>query len=197
MDWSILKDQYLHFHQKLQTQRWAVFISGRGSNLSAAIECALFGPSIDLVVSSCSDAYGLKKAKRYGIPTKVLSHRIDWQDLLQTLHIYCISKIFLAGFMKILPSKFIHQWQKPIVNIHPSLLPSYPGLHSIKRSFEDQATMGCSLHKVIAKVDQGEILFSAGIPQVSSVEMAEFLIHIQEQTLGRKLFQTQKALLQT
>ncbi len=166
---------------------WAIFVSGRGSNLSALIECS-FLDSIGLVVSSQSRAYGLKKAKRYGIPTKVLDLKIDWQDLLWTLKTYNISKIFLAGFMKILPAHFISKWQKPIVNIHPSLLPEYPGLHSIERSFKDNKLMGCTLHKVIDKVDMGDIIFSSSIAPVSSLETAEFLIHVEEQKLGRKQF---------
>ena len=172
--------------QTRSKSNWAVFISGRGSNLSALMECC-FLDSIGLVVSSRPHAYGLKKAKRYGLPTKVLASKVDWQDLLSVLEAYNISKIFLAGFMKILPSHFINKWQKPIVNIHPSLLPEYPGLHSIERSFEDKSAMGCTLHKVIDKVDMGEIIFSSAITQVSSLETAEFLIHIEEQKLGRKL----------
>ena len=174
--------------------RWAIFVSGRGSNLSALMECC-FLDSIGLVVSSRCDAYSLKKAKRYGIPTKVLMSKIDWQDLLLSLKVHNISKIFLAGFMKILPAHFINKWQKPIVNIHPSLLPQYPGLNSIERSFKDKKPMGCTLHKVIDRVDEGDILFSSSIPEVSSLETAEFLIHIEEQKLGRKLFQLERKLL--
>ena len=165
---------------------WAVFISGRGSNLSALMECC-FLDSIGLVVSSHPHAYGLKKARRYGLPTKVLASKVDWQDLLSALKTHNISKIFLAGFMKILPTHFIKEWQRPIVNIHPSLLPQYPGLHSIERSFKDKNAMGCTLHKVIDKVDMGEIIFSSAIAQVSSLETAELLIHIEEQKLGRRL----------
>ena len=168
---------------------WAIFISGRGSNLSAFIECRHLD-SIGLVVSSRPHAYGLKKAKRYGIPTKVLNPKPDWQDLLSILKTYNISKIFLAGFMKILPAHFINNWQKPIFNIHPSLLPQYPGLNSIERSFKDKNPMGCTLHKVIDKVDMGSIIFSSTIAKVSSLETAEFLIHIEEQRLGRKLMHT-------
>ena len=165
---------------------WAVFISGRGSNLGSLMQCS-FLSSIRLVVSSRQKAYGLKKAKRYGAATKVLSPQVDWQDLLLTLENYNISKIFLAGFMKILPAEFINKWAKPIVNIHPSLLPKYPGLNSIERSFKDKSQMGCTLHKVIDRVDMGDVIFSAAIPQVSSLETAQFLIHVQEQKLGRNL----------
>ena len=175
----------MHLENK---SHWAIFVSGRGSNLSALIECS-FLDSIGLVVSSHSHAYGLKKARRYGIPIKVLTSKIDWQDLLLSLKTYNISKVFLAGFMKILPAHFINKWQKPIVNIHPSLLPQYPGLNSIERSFKDRKPMGCTLHKVIDKVDMGNIIFSSAIPQVPSLETAEFLIHIEEQKLGRKQFQ--------
>ena len=171
--------------------RWAIFVSGRGSNLSALMECC-FLDAIGLVISSRPHAYGLKKAKRYGIPTKALASKIDWQDVLLSLKTHNISKIFLAGFMKILPAHFINEWQKPIINIHPSLLPQYPGLNSIERSFKDNSPMGCTLHKVIDKVDMGDIIFSSAIPQVSSLETAEFLIHIEEQKLGRKQFQLRK-----
>ena len=168
---------------------WAIFISGRGSNLSALMESCHLDP-IGLVVSSRPRAYGLKKAKRYGISTKVLDPKVNWPDLLSALKAHHISKIFLAGFMKILPAHFIHQWQKPIFNIHPSLLPQYPGLHSIERSFKDKSQMGCTLHKVIDKVDMGDIIFSSAITQVSFLETAEFLIHVEEQKLGRKLMHT-------
>ena len=165
---------------------WAVFISGRGSNLGSLMQCSFFS-SIRLVVSSRQNAYGLKKAKRCGVITKVLSPQVDWYDLLLTLEDHNISRIFLAGFMKILPAEFINKWAKPVVNIHPSLLPKYPGLNSIERSFKDKSRMGCTLHKVIDKVDQGDIIFSAMIPQVPSLETSQFLIHVQEQRLGRKL----------
>lgn len=169
-------------------EHWAVFISGTGSNLGGVMECVFSRNSVKLVVSSKSHAYGLKKAKRYGITTKVLSSKIDWQELLSDLQAHGISKIFLAGFMKILPESFIRQWQKPIVNIHPSLLPKYPGLKSIQRAFQDQAPMGCTLHEVIAQVDEGPIIASQQIPPVSNLDTAEFLIHTKEQKLGRKLF---------
>ena len=131
----------------------------------------------------------LKEQSDRGIATKVLARQVDWQDLLSDLRAYRISYIFLAGFMKILPADFIRQWQKPIVNIHPSLLPAYPGLHSIKRSFQDKSQMGCTLHKVVAEVDEGPIISSASIPRVSYLDTAEFLVHIKEQELGRRLFQ--------
>lgn len=169
----------------VKKRNWAVFISGTGSNLSGLMELGFLNP-IRLVVSSNAQAYGIKKAKRYGMATKILSPKIDWQDVLLDLEAYAISHIFLAGFMKILPASFIQRWQKPIVNIHPSLLPLYPGLHSIKRSFQEKGPMGCSLHKVIAQVDCGQVIYSARIPYVASLDTAEFLIHIKEQELGRR-----------
>ena len=140
---------------KLSQVRSAVLISGRGSNLQALLDKE--GCNIRLVCSHKKSAAGVLKAKRCGIPTKIFSpfRFAEMEAFLKEKH---IEKIFLLGFMKILPEEFVHQWQGQIVNLHPSLLPLYPGTHSIERSFEDKNKLGVSLHTVIPAMDEGPLL---------------------------------------
>src|SRR4051812_20001464 len=93
---------------------------------------------IGLVVSSRQKAAGILKARRAGIPVHVLANPINWNDLNNVLRAHNITHIFLLGFMKIIPENFVSVWMGRILNIHPSLLPAYPGLDSIKKSFTDR-----------------------------------------------------------
>lgn len=136
--------------------RWAIFVSGQGSNLGALID--LRPMDLALVVSSRADAPAVGKARSANIPVLVLPAKIDWEELLQSLKDSKISHIFLAGFMKVIPASFLKAWSKPILNVHPSLLPAYPGLQSMERAYQDGAAMGVTVHKVTADVDAGEIV---------------------------------------
>lgn len=136
--------------------RCAVLISGSGSTLQSLLEMQ-HQFEIALVVSNQAKALGLCKARRFGRPCLVLSHPIDYQALHQQLLDYKIERIFLAGFMKLIPSAFVQLWQGRIMNIHPSLLPLYPGLDSALKSWQDQCDMGVSLHHVNEKMDDGKI----------------------------------------
>jgi phosphoribosylglycinamide formyltransferase-1 len=170
----------------LLKKRWAVFISGTGSNLGALLEQR---GSVDLrlVVSSSSQAHGLLKAKRAGVPTLILSKPIDWQSLLVSLKEFNVNAIFLAGFMKIIPQSFIEDFKGFIVNLHPSLLPAYPGLQSIEKAFQDQKPLGVSVHAVIPEVDAGEILLQRRTEAHEDFKNTEFLVHVSEQRLVREV----------
>lgn len=161
-------------------KRWCVMISGTGSNLNALLNS---GANIALVVSSTPNAFGLLKARRYGIPTLILSRPIDWGGLLEDLKRYRIDNIFLAGFMKIVPESFLKSFWGTIVNLHPSLLPKYPGLDSIQKAFQNNDELGCTVHHVIPAVDSGEIIFQRRVPTLSTLEGSEFMVHISEQRL--------------
>jgi phosphoribosylglycinamide formyltransferase-1 len=137
--------------------RIAIFISGRGSTMQALLD-NLFVLRYSLVVSSKADAPGLLRARRQGIPTLVLDKKIDYEALHQELLQRKIDRIFLAGFMKIVPPEFIKKWSGKIVNIHPSLLPLFPGLSGFEKSFENRADMGATLHEVTEDLDAGPIL---------------------------------------
>jgi phosphoribosylglycinamide formyltransferase-1 len=144
-------------------------------------------------VSSRPDAYGLTRARRSGVETLVLDKKINWQKLLADLRERHISHIFLTGFMKIVAKEFLREWQKPILNVHPSLLPLYPGLKSVERAMRDQADLGVTVHKVIADVDAGETVEQKTVLKFSdyskmTMEQIEFAMHLTEYELVRKSF---------
>lgn len=137
-------------------QRTAVFISGGGSTLQALLEMQ-HQIDIKLIVTNKKNADGNLKAKRFGKKVFYLDKKNDFRELNQVLIEHKIEHIVLAGFMKLLPPDFVSQWQDRITNIHPSLLPQYPGLNSAEKSWADNADMGATIHTVIAQIDAGEV----------------------------------------
>lgn len=152
----------------------AVLISGRGSNLHALIEaCAEpgFPAEIGLVLSNEPDAAGLAYAESAHIPTKIISHRA-YQDRAAfdaaidlALRDAGVELICLAGFMRILGAKFVESWRDRLINIHPSLLPSFKGLHTHERALETGVRFtGCTVHYVRPAMDDGPIIVQAAVP---------------------------------
>ncbi|NOZ43381.1 MAG: phosphoribosylglycinamide formyltransferase [Alphaproteobacteria bacterium] len=150
-----------------------VLISGRGSNLQALIDaCAKqdFPARIVAVISNNPDVYGLERARAAGIPTAVVNHR-DFADreefetaLDQQLKQYRAKFICLAGFMRILDSRFVNRWRDRMLNIHPSLLPSFKGLHTQERALEAGVRFtGCTVHIVRPEMDEGPIILQAAL----------------------------------
>lgn len=139
----------------LFSARTAVLISGRGSNLQALLDKE--GCNIRLVVSNKRKAPGVLKSKRAGCVTWVMSP-LNFEDLIKKLKDVGIKKIILLGFMRLLPEAFVTEWSGKIINLHPSLLPLFPGLDSIEKSFQSESDMGISLHTVIPAMDEGPIL---------------------------------------
>ncbi len=145
----------------------AILISGRGSNMLNIINACndkKLCSSVKLVVSNKLDAYGLKvasknKIKTHAINTKNLTKEV-FEDLLdKILKNNNINLICLAGFMKILSKDFIKKWPKMILNIHPSILPSFKGLNAQKQAIENKAKhSGCTVHFVNEEMDGGEII---------------------------------------
>ena len=156
----------------------AVLISGRGSNLQSLIDaCRIesFPAQISVVISNKPDAYGLVRAAESGIPTRVVSSkgfttREDFEDkLLATIADFPVNLVCLAGFMRVLTPRFIDPWQGRLINIHPSLLPKYKGLHTHERAIEAGDIMsGCTIHYVTAGVDEGDIILQRSAPILPS-----------------------------
>ncbi len=143
----------------------AVFISGRGTNLKSLIKFSKKKNSpinIKLIISNTNKAKGLKYSKVYKIQKKVIDFKnknIAEKKLLNLLSKKKIRFICLAGFMKILPKKFIKRFSGKIVNIHPSLLPKYKGLNTHQKALKNNDKYsGCTVHYVTDKVDSGKII---------------------------------------
>jgi phosphoribosylglycinamide formyltransferase-1 len=152
----------------------AVLVSGRGSNLQALIDaCAdpAFPAEIALVLSNIEGVFALERAAKAGIPTAVVKHK-DYPDrrsfeieMDRVLRTSGAELLCLAGFMRVLTADFITAWADRIINIHPSLLPAFPGLHTHKRAIESGAKFaGCTVHFVSPEVDAGPIIIQAAIP---------------------------------
>ena len=148
----------------------AVFISGTGSNLKNLINFSKTKKSpisIDLIISNTIKAKGLKYSNQYKIKKKILNLKnigIAEKRLLNLLKQNKIQFICLAGFMKILSSKFIKQFNGKIINIHPSLLPRYKGLNTHSRAIQNKDKFtGCSVHYVTEKLDSGKIIMQKKI----------------------------------
>ena len=141
-----------------------VFISGKGSNLKNLIIKSRdysFPIKIRLVISNDPNAYGLKYAKQFSIPYYVIDTNSKKYEnfLLVKLKEYKISIICLAGFMKIISKKFIKNFNKKIINIHPSLLPKFKGLNTYSRILKNREKIsGCTVHYVNEKLDNGRII---------------------------------------
>ena len=148
----------------------AVFISGTGSNLKNLINFSKTKKSpisIDLIISNIIKAKGLRYGNQYKIKKKILNFKnikIAEKKLLNLLKQNKIQFICLAGFMKILSSKFIKQFNGKIINIHPSLLPRYKGLNTHSRAIQNKDKFtGCSVHYVTEKLDSGKIILQKKI----------------------------------
>jgi phosphoribosylglycinamide formyltransferase-1 len=154
--------------------RCAVLISGRGSNLKSLIDaCAdpRFPAEIVLVISNVPGAGGLAHADAARIPTLVVDHkkfagREPFEArLTEALASAGAELVCLAGFMRLLTPSFVARWQGRLINIHPSLLPAYPGLDTHARAIADGAKeTGCTVHHVVAEMDAGPIILQARVP---------------------------------
>lgn len=155
--------------------RLAVLISGRGSNMEAILDAAerLDYPAKPvLILTNRPESEGLKTAKSRGIATSVIDHKAFGTDreafereMQQTLTAHQVEMIALAGFMRILTPWFVKNWAGRMINIHPSLLPKYPGLQTHQRALDaGDAEAGCSVHWVTEGVDEGDVIAQARVP---------------------------------
>jgi phosphoribosylglycinamide formyltransferase-1 len=174
----------LIFHGDPMRRRVAILISGRGSNMAALIQAAAedFPAEIAVVISNRTDAAGLEKARAAGVPTAIIESRPFGKDraafeaaLLAVLDQYEIELICLAGFMRLFTSQFVERWQGKMLNIHPSLLPSFPGLDPHGQALRAGVKIsGATVHFVTADTDAGPILMQGAVA-VSDHDSADTL----------------------
>ena len=170
----------------------SIFISGRGSNLLSLIKYSKIKNSkikINLIISNNKFSKGLEFAKKNKIKYHVINYSKKKQaehKILECLRKYKIDLICLAGFMKILSSSFIRKFKKPILNIHPSLLPKYKGLNTHRRAIKNKDKFsGATIHLVTPKLDSGKIILQKKV-RISKTDT--------EQTLAKKILKIEHRL---
>jgi phosphoribosylglycinamide formyltransferase-1 len=175
--------------------RTAVLISGNGSNLQAIIDAAAaadYPVAISLVLSNKADAFGLTRAKNAGLETIFIDHknypdREAFDRMMDTaLRANNIELVVMAGFMRILSDGFVNTWAGKLINIHPSLLPKFKGMHTHQRAIDaGEREHGCTVHWVIPALDSGEIIGQAAL-EISPTDTADTLsqrVHALEHVL--------------
>lgn len=151
-----------------------VLISGRGSNLGAllaAAEAEDFPARVAGVVANRPDALGLGLAAAHGVPTRVVDHRLFAdrvtfdRAISEAIEEFSPNLVVLAGFMRILGVDFVRRYYGRLLNIHPSLLPAFPGLHTHRRALAEGVRIhGCTVHFVTPDLDHGPIIIQAALP---------------------------------
>ncbi len=156
-------------------RRTAVLISGRGSNMAALLAAAAdpaYPAEIALVLSNQPDAAGMDRAAAAGVPTLAIDHRPFGKDrsaheaaLDAALRAAKVEIVCLAGYMRLMTPRLVDAWSDRMLNIHPSLLPAFPGLHTHARALEAGVKVhGCTVHLVTREMDAGPILAQAAVP---------------------------------
>lgn len=155
-----------------------ILISGTGSNMAAILQAAererwgeRLGARVAAVVSNRPGAEGLKQAAGAGVPTAVVDHKaFDGREafdaaLMQAIDAHAPALVVLAGFMRILTPGFVAHYAGRLVNIHPSLLPAFPGLNTHQRAIDEGCKLaGATVHRVTTELDHGAILAQAAVP---------------------------------
>jgi phosphoribosylglycinamide formyltransferase 1 len=168
-------------------KRIVILISGRGSNMQAVLEAKL-DAAIAAVISNNPSAKGLQIAHDAGVDTKVVNHR-DYPDrtsfdrtLADAIAAYRPDLIVLAGFMRILTEEFIERFNSRIMNIHPSLLPAFPGLDTHRRAIDEGVKLhGCTVHFVTHALDHGPIVIQAAVPVLPDDDEERLAARVLEQ----------------
>ncbi len=153
----------------------AILISGRGSNMESLVNATRqegFPAEVVCVLSNNPAAKGLEWAKTQGIPTEVVDHKPFGKDrqkfeeaMNERLLAHGAQLVCLAGFMRLVTGWFVGEWRDRLINIHPSLLPAFPGLHVHEKAIEYGARFsGCTVHFVRAEMDHGPIIIQAAVP---------------------------------
>ena len=166
----------------MNKMRVAVFASGSGTNLQAIIDAQIQTIEISVVFSNKSDAYALERAKTHNIPIEVIDHkgyesREDYDsEVIKVLEPYKLDLLVLAGFMRILSPVFVRAYKGKIVNIHPALLPSFPGINSARQALEYGVKYtGVTVHFVDEGVDTGPIILQS-VVEIEDSDTEETLL---------------------
>ena len=158
----------------MREEKLGILCSGRGSNLASIIEAVERGEipaEIAVVIADKRDAYALERARAKGIPAVAVVYR-DFEEradferaMLDELHAHEVTLVILAGFMRILSPVFVHAYTGRILNIHPALLPSFPGAHAHRDALAYGVKVsGCTVHFVDEGMDSGPIILQASVP---------------------------------
>jgi len=171
-------------------RRVAMLISGRGSNMVALADAMRSGavPAVPaLVVSNVPDAPGLAAAAERGVPTEVLDHRVHRprsvheRKLVEVLRQHGIDLVCLAGYMRLLGPTMVDAFRGRMLNVHPSLLPAFPGLHAQRQALEHGVKVsGCTVHFVDEECDHGSIVAQAAVPVLGTDD---------EESLSRRILE--------
>jgi phosphoribosylglycinamide formyltransferase-1 len=176
-------------------RRLGVLISGRGSNLQAIVEAIDSGrldASVAVVISNKPGAPGLTRAIEASLPTEVLDHRTFASRreydlaLAGVLRRYDVGLVCLAGFMRLLGAEFVDAFPNAVLNVHPSLLPAFPGVDAQRQALEHGVKLaGCTVHVVTADLDAGPIIAQSAVPVLAAdtVETLSARILVQEHRL--------------
>ncbi|MDQ0395062.1 phosphoribosylglycinamide formyltransferase [Labrys monachus] len=164
-------------------KRVAILISGRGSNMTALIESArkpAYPAEIAVVLSNRPGAPGLLRAREAGIAAEAIDHkafasRSDFEAALEArLEEHVVDVVALAGFMRLMTAAFVDRWAGRMINIHPALLPSFPGLATHERALEAGVRVhGCTVHYVTPGMDEGPIIAQAVVPVLAGDSAAD------------------------
>ncbi|MDO4248351.1 MAG: phosphoribosylglycinamide formyltransferase [Neisseria sp.] len=168
-----------------------ILISGRGSNMQAIVNAQIPNARIAAVLSNKTDAAGLAWAAERGIATEALNHK-DFADrqsfdneMIKLIDRYQPDLVVLAGFMRILTPEFCKHYESRLINIHPSLLPAFPGLHTHERALEAGCRIaGCTIHFVTAELDCGPIIAQGAVPVLegdSADDIAARVLEVEHQ----------------
>jgi phosphoribosylglycinamide formyltransferase-1 len=156
----------------VNNKRIVILISGRGSNMEAMLKARL-PATIAAVISNEPDAPGLATARAHGVGTAVVNHRAYGGRasfdvaLASEIDAHAPDLVVLAGFMRVLTEEFVARYAGRLLNIHPSLLPAFPGLHTHRRALEAGVRIhGCTVHFVTPDLDHGPIVMQAAVPVV-------------------------------
>lgn len=181
-------------------KRVAVLISGRGSNMSALMEAAKhddYPAEIVAVIANKADAGGLETARAEGIPAIAIPHR-DYASKSEHEAAVCAALVeakadivCLAGYMRIISPEFVAQWEGKMLNIHPSLLPLFKGLHTHEQALEAGVRVhGCTVHFVTAGMDDGPIIAQTAVPVKTGDTpdmLAKRVLSVEHETYTRAL----------
>ena len=172
-------------------KKTVILISGRGSNMEALIAARAAGTlpvDIAAVISNRPDAAGLATAAAAGIAVRCIDHKAcAGRDAFDAALAACIDSfapdlVVLAGFMRILSDGFVHHYAGRLMNIHPSLLPAFPGLHTHRRALEEGVRIhGCTVHFVTPTLDHGPVIIQAAVPVLDGDDEATLAARVLRQ----------------
>jgi phosphoribosylglycinamide formyltransferase 1 len=179
-----------YFSGVMSKAKIGILISGRGSNMSALLEAmrdARLEAEAALVISNIETAAGLEKAREYGVETLFLNHRgrprdVHDQEMVVELKKRGVSLVCLAGYMRLVSPLFVREFHNRILNIHPSLLPAFPGLDAQRQALEYGVKItGCTVHMVDEELDHGAIVMQQSVQVFDDDTVASLSARILEQ----------------